>query len=89
MGRAAVWLWAAVTALVFVVAPPGLSADTNVADYVRENAYVLATLGFIGLAGALLWVRSRVPTSPKPVSSPREPERFQTMPRPKAGSGRR
>ena len=81
-------MWAVVTAFVFVVTPPGQSADTNVGDYVRENAYVLATLGLMGLAGALLWTRSRRPTSPKSVPAPREPERYRTMQRTEAGSGR-
>jgi alpha-1,2-mannosyltransferase len=81
-------MWAAVTTLVFVVTPPGRSVHTNVADYVRENAYVLATLGFMGLAGALLWARSRLPTSPKPAATPPPPERDETTPRPKAGADR-
>jgi hypothetical protein len=30
-----------------------------VADYLRQNADVIATLAFIGLIGALLWMRNR------------------------------
>ena len=52
-------VWAATVAIVFMVMPPGHSGSLNVFWYVRENAYVLVTVGFIGLIGAMLWTRRR------------------------------
>jgi alpha-1,2-mannosyltransferase len=56
-------VWAAIAALVFMVMPPGHSGGLNVLWYLRENAYVLVTVGFMALAGAMLWTRSRTSTA--------------------------
>jgi alpha-1,2-mannosyltransferase len=58
-------VWAAAAALVFMWSPGIPPADSNVIWYLRENAYVSATLVFFGSVGAMLWVRRRrpVPTS--------------------------
>jgi alpha-1,2-mannosyltransferase len=50
--------WAAAGALPFIVIPR-LSGGSGVLWYVRGNVYVITTLAFIGLAGAMLYVRSR------------------------------
>ena len=54
-------VWAAIAAIVFMVMPPGQSDDLNVLGYVRENAYVLATVGFMALVGVMLWTRGPKP----------------------------
>jgi alpha-1,2-mannosyltransferase len=51
--------WAAVAALVFMISPPFPPSHTNFVWYLRENAYVVATLTFLASIGAMLWVRSR------------------------------
>jgi alpha-1,2-mannosyltransferase len=51
--------WAAVAALAFVISPPVPPSHTNFVWYLRENAYVVATLTFFASIGAMLWVRSR------------------------------
>jgi alpha-1,2-mannosyltransferase len=51
--------WAAIVALVFMVMPPETPGHADVLWYVRENAYVLSTLAFFALTGAMLWFRSR------------------------------
>jgi alpha-1,2-mannosyltransferase len=53
--------WALGVAVVFIVIPPTPPADSNVLWYLRENSYVLLTLGFIGLSGMMLWARGRSP----------------------------
>jgi alpha-1,2-mannosyltransferase len=52
-------VWAALAALVFMVMPPGHSGGLDVLWYLRENAYVLVTVGLMALTGAMLWARSR------------------------------
>lgn len=54
-------VWAALTAIVFMVIPPGQSDGLNVMWYVRENAYVLATVVFMALVGVMLWTREPNP----------------------------
>jgi alpha-1,2-mannosyltransferase len=51
--------WAAAAAVMFMVTPPALSADTNVFSYLRENSFVLSTLAFFALIATMLWVKSR------------------------------
>lgn len=51
--------WALGAAVVFIVIPPTPPADSNVLWYLRENSYVIVTLVFVGLIGAMLWLRSR------------------------------
>jgi alpha-1,2-mannosyltransferase len=52
-------LWAAGTSIVFIAVPPSAVTDSNVLLYLRENAYVIATVLFLALTGALLRTRSR------------------------------
>jgi alpha-1,2-mannosyltransferase len=51
--------WAAVATIIFMVIPPGQSGGFNVASYLRENAYVVGALSFLGLSTVLLWSRAR------------------------------
>jgi alpha-1,2-mannosyltransferase len=51
--------WAAVAAVVYMVMPQDPSGPTNVLLYMRQNAYVISTLVFFGLIGAMLRSRSR------------------------------
>jgi len=68
--RAAVW--ALIAAMIMMVMPPGHSSDLSVMWYVRENAYALATVGFMALVAAMLWARSRASTTEaEDVLSPR------------------
>jgi alpha-1,2-mannosyltransferase len=53
--------WAAVAALPFMAVPPTPAGEVNAIWYLRENAYVLSTVVFFGLIGAMLWFRSRTP----------------------------
>lgn len=54
-------VWAAAAVLIFT-RPPGIPpAGSNVIWYVRENAYVFATLVFFVSIGAMLWVRRHKP----------------------------
>jgi alpha-1,2-mannosyltransferase len=55
-------MWAAAAALVFMWSPAIPHGDSNVIWYLRENAYVFATLVFFVSVGAMLWVRRRRPT---------------------------
>ncbi len=57
-------VWAVAAALVFMWSPAVPPADANVVWYLRENAYVLATLVFFASIGAMLWVRRRGPAPP-------------------------
>jgi alpha-1,2-mannosyltransferase len=52
-------MWAAIAGIVFMVMPPSLSGGHNVIGYMRENAYVLATIALLILGGAMLWTRAR------------------------------
>jgi alpha-1,2-mannosyltransferase len=54
-------LWAGVAAVVFMVIPPAPSHAVDALWYVRENAYVVATLAFVALTGVMLWRRTRRP----------------------------
>jgi alpha-1,2-mannosyltransferase len=54
--------WAAAGALPFIMIPR-LSGDSGLLWYVRGNVYVITTLAFIGLAGAMLYIRSRTPAN--------------------------
>ncbi len=51
--------WAAAGALAFIVIPPSGGGGSGALWYVRGNVYVITTLAFIGLAGAMLYIRSR------------------------------
>jgi alpha-1,2-mannosyltransferase len=51
--------WAMAGALAFIVIPPMRGAGSGVLWYVQTNVYVMTTLAFIGLAGAMLYIRSR------------------------------
>jgi alpha-1,2-mannosyltransferase len=53
--------WAAAAAVVFMVVPSTPPGDVNLLWYVRENAYVISTVVFLGLVGIMLWFRSRTP----------------------------
>jgi alpha-1,2-mannosyltransferase len=50
--------WAMAGALPFIVIPPIRGAGSGVLWYVQTNVYVITTLAFIGLAGAMLYIRS-------------------------------
>ena len=50
--------WAAAGALIFVVVQPGQVGGVGLLWYLRDDAYVIATLAFVGLVGAML-VRMR------------------------------
>jgi alpha-1,2-mannosyltransferase len=51
--------WAMAGALPFIVIPPFRGAGSGALWYVRTNVYVITTLAFIGLAGAMLYIRGR------------------------------
>ena len=51
--------WAVAGALVFVVVPLNSAGGTGPLWYLRADAYVLATLSFMGLVGTMLWTRRR------------------------------
>jgi alpha-1,2-mannosyltransferase len=53
--------WAAAATLVFMTVLQTPRGDVNVLWYVRENAYVISTVIFLALIGAMLWFRSRPP----------------------------
>jgi H+/gluconate symporter-like permease len=55
---------ATATAVIFMVVPPDPPAHANALWYVRENAYVIATLVLFALI-ALLWLRHRRQDSPE------------------------
>jgi len=56
--------WAMAGALAFIVDPPHVgSSGTGALWYLRGNVYVITTLAFIGLAGAMLYIRSRTSAS--------------------------
>jgi alpha-1,2-mannosyltransferase len=59
--------WSLVAALTFVVVPPTAAAGSGPLWFVRDDAYVVATLVFIGLVGVMLWTRLKDgPTSQNP-----------------------
>jgi alpha-1,2-mannosyltransferase len=51
--------WAMAGAVPFIVIPPIRGAGSGALWYVQTNLYVITTLAFIGLAGAMLYIRSR------------------------------
>jgi alpha-1,2-mannosyltransferase len=63
-------VWAAAAVLVFMWSPAIPTANSNVIWYVRENAYVFATLVFFVSIGAMLWARRHKPI-PIPVAAQR------------------
>jgi alpha-1,2-mannosyltransferase len=50
-------LWALLAGLTFMVAPPNSAGGSGPLWFVRDDAYVVATLVFIGLVGVMLWTR--------------------------------
>jgi alpha-1,2-mannosyltransferase len=57
--------WAFVAALTFVVVPPA-AGRSGPLWFVRDDAYVIASVIFIGLIGAMLWFRRDAPSNPCP-----------------------
>ncbi len=51
--------WAVAAALAFVVVPPNSAGGSGPLWFLRDDAYVLATLAFVGLVGTMLWTRRR------------------------------
>ncbi len=51
--------WALVGALVFIVIQPGQAWGSGVLWYLRENAYAIAALAFLGLVGTRLFATRR------------------------------
>jgi alpha-1,2-mannosyltransferase len=49
--------WAFVAALTFIVVPPSSAGGSGPLWFARDDAYVVATLVFIGLVGVMLWTR--------------------------------
>jgi hypothetical protein len=74
--------WALVAALTFVV-PPTAAAGSGPLWFVRDDAYVVATLVFIGLVGVMLWTRLK-----DGLTSQTHPE-GAWLPRPARARGRR
>ena len=62
--------WALVGALVFMVVPPDSAGGSGPLWFVRDNAYVLATLVFIGSIGVMLWTRRHAPSPSSTLTSP-------------------
>ena len=62
--------WALVGALVFMVVPPDSAGGSGPLWFVRDDAYVLATLVFIGSIGAMLWTRRHAPSPSSALTSP-------------------
>jgi alpha-1,2-mannosyltransferase len=56
--------WALFAALVFVVVPPTSAGGSGPLWFVRDDAYVVATLAFVGLIGVMLWFRRDAPSIP-------------------------
>jgi alpha-1,2-mannosyltransferase len=56
--------WAFVAALTFIVVPPASAGGSGLVWFVRDDAYVIATVGFIGLVGMMLWFRRDAPSIP-------------------------
>jgi alpha-1,2-mannosyltransferase len=57
--------WAAAATVPFMVVTPTAPGAVNAIWYVRENAYVISTVIFLVLVGAMLWFRSRTPDRSK------------------------
>jgi alpha-1,2-mannosyltransferase len=70
-------VWAAAAALVFMWSPAIPPAHSNVIWYLRENAYVFATLVFFASVATMLWVRRRRP-APSPSGVPAQGVRGST-----------
>ena len=51
--------WALAAALVFIVVPTNSAGGSGPLWFLRDDAYVLATLAFMGLVGTMLWTRRR------------------------------
>lgn len=62
--------WALVAALVFMVVPPSSAGGTGLFWFVRDDAYVVATLVFIGSIGMMLWSRQRARSRRLPSPAP-------------------
>lgn len=58
--------WAVAAALSFVVVPPTSAGGSGPLWFVRDDAYVVATLVFVGLIGMMLWSRRVAPSKPDP-----------------------
>jgi alpha-1,2-mannosyltransferase len=56
--------WALVAALTFVVVPPTSAEGSGPLWFVRDDAYVVASLVFVGLVGVMLWFRRDLPSIP-------------------------
>ena len=65
-------VWAAAAALIFMWSPAIPPADSNVIWYLRENAYVFATLVFFVAVAAMLWTRRHRSTPSPAVFPPKE-----------------
>jgi alpha-1,2-mannosyltransferase len=52
-------LWALAGSVAYMVIPPFTPGGSGVIWYMRDNAYVMATLVFLGLVAVLLWCRGR------------------------------
>jgi alpha-1,2-mannosyltransferase len=50
--------WALAAALVFIVIQPGQAGGSGVLWYLRDSAYVFATLAFLGLVGTMLFAKN-------------------------------
>jgi alpha-1,2-mannosyltransferase len=70
-------VWAAAAALIFMWSPAIPPADSNVIWYLRENAYVFATLVFFVAVAAMLWTR-RHRSTPSPRAVPAQGIRGST-----------
>jgi alpha-1,2-mannosyltransferase len=57
--------WALAAALVFVVVPPNSAGGSGLLWFLRDDAYVLATLAFMGLVGTMLWTRRHGRPAPR------------------------
>ena len=58
--------WALVAALIFMQVPPSSAGGSGPLWFVRDDAYVVAALAFIGLVGVMLWFRRDAPSIPPP-----------------------
>lgn len=57
--------WAVAAALVFVVVPPNSAGGSGAVWFVRDDAYVVATLVFISQVETMLWIRRRGRPAPQ------------------------
>jgi len=53
-----------------MVVPPDSAGGSGPLWFVRDNAYVLATLVFIGSIGVMLWTRRHAPSPSSTLTSP-------------------